>query len=199
MRPLIRRFAGWTGADGNPLRRRIDRIENALRAALAVAFLVGAPLLAPAAGRLASAAGMREVHQESAWRQVNAVLLRSAPPQFYGYGAMATYWVPGRWRAPSGAARTGLVPTRTGAPSGSVVSMWVNWAGQPTGRQPMTTGLVKVRAILIEFVAVAGLGVLLILAAGLIRCLTNKRRITCWAMEWACFGPRWTARRWPRS
>src|SRR5258708_11970727 len=113
-RSLIRRAAGWIGADGNPLRRRIDRAEIVLRAVLVVAFLVGSPLLAPVAGRLADAAGLREARQESAWRQGSAVLLRPPPPQFYDYRAMATYWVPGRWHAPSGQVRAGRAPTRAG-------------------------------------------------------------------------------------
>ena len=198
-RPLIWRIAGWLGVDGNPLRRRIDRFEVALRVLLAIGFLVAAPLLAPVVGRITDVAGMKDVRQESSWRQVNAVLLRPAPPRYYGYGSMATYWVPARWRAPSGHTRHGMIPTRTGEPAGSVIGIWVNWSGRPTGRRPMTAAVVRVRSVLVQFLAVACLGALGIVIAGLIKWWLNRRRLAAWGMEWDCVGPRWTARRWPRN
>jgi len=187
------------GADGNPLRRRIDKVEIAARIALAAAFLAAAPLLAPVVGHLTQVSGMRLVRQESSWRQVNAVLLRPAPQQYYGYGSMTTFWVPARWRAPDGARRTGQVPTRSGTPAGAVVSIWVNRAGRATGRQPMTTGQVELRVVLAEFVTGAALGAVLLALAGALRLLLNRRRMAYWAVEWACFGPRWTTRRRPGS
>lgn len=199
MRPLSRRIAGWIGADGNPLRRRMDRFESAVRIALVLVFAVGAVLLVPVAGHLTVTAGMRQVRQERSWQQVRATLLRPAPPQFYGYGSMATSWVRGRWHAPSGALRSGLVPTRTGASAGSVVGIWVNRAGWLTGHRPTTAAMVRIRSVLVEFVTVACLGLVLLMVAGLVRWLLNRRRMTYWAIQWACFGPRWTARRWPRS
>lgn len=198
-RPLIRRIAGWLGADGNPLRRRIDRVETVLRLLLVLGFAVAVWIFAPVTGRIAAADGIRQVRQESSWRQVTAVLLRPSPPQYYGYGSLATYWVPARWQAPSGAVRKGVVPTRAGARSGSAISIWVSWAGRPTGHRPMTASLVRVRAILIEFLTVASLALVAAAIGGLIRWLTNRRRIREWGLEWACFGPRWTARRWPRN
>jgi hypothetical protein len=198
-RPSIRRIAGWLGADGNPLRRRIDRVEVALRVLLVLGFVVAVWFAVPVAGRVATADGMRQVRQESSWRQVAAVLLKPAPPRSYGYGSMATYWVPARWHAPSGAIRKGNVPTRTGVQAGSAISIWVNRAGRQTGRRPMTASLVGVRSVLIELLTVASLAAVVAAIAGLIRWLTNRRRIREWGLEWACFGPRWTTRRWPRN
>jgi hypothetical protein len=199
MRPLIWRFARWMGADRNPLRRRVDRFESAVRLMLVVAFLVVSPLLAPAVGHLTEVSGLRQVHQETSWRQVSAVLLRPTPAQFYGYGSMSTFWVAARWRAPSGATRQGLVPTRTGVPAGTKVSIWVDRTGRMTGRRPMTVDMVKVRSVLVEFLSVAGLAIALLGLAGLVRLALNRRRMAYWGIEWACFGPRWSTRRWPRS
>jgi hypothetical protein len=197
--PLIRRFVRWIGVDRNPLRRRIDRFETAARLLLALAFLICAPLLAPAIGHLSQAAGLRQVQHEASWRQVNAVLLRPAPRQFYGYGSPATNWVTGRWRAPSGASRVGQVPARIGVPAGTKLRIWVNRAGRPTGRRPMTITMVEVRSVLLAIGSVVGLAVALLLLTGLVRVTLNRRRMACWGIEWACFGPRWTTRRWPRS
>jgi len=165
---------------------------------LAAGFLVAAPLLAPVTGSMAHADAMREVRQDTSWRQVSAVLLRSAPQQYYGYGAMTTFWVPARWTAPDGAVRTAEVQARNGAAAGSTVQVWVNRAGRLTGRQPMTTGLVRVRTALVEFLTVIALGLLAATLAVLLRIGMNRRRMRYWAVEWACFGPRWTSKRWPR-
>lgn len=170
-----------------------------MRALLVIAFLICGPLIAPAAGHLTEADGLREVHREASWRQVDAVLLRPAPPQYYGYGSMATFWVAGRWRAPSGVTREGMVPTRTGVPAGAKVSIWVDWAGRVTGRRPLTVDMVKVRTVLAGFLSVAGLGLALLIVTGLLRLLLNRRRMAYWGIEWACFGPRWSTRRWPKS
>jgi hypothetical protein len=56
---------GW---DGNPLRRRIDRVEAAMVAGLIAVFLISAPMLAAATGHWIASAGMREQRTEVAWR-----------------------------------------------------------------------------------------------------------------------------------
>jgi len=197
--PLIRRIARWIGVDRNPLRRPIDRFESALRLLLVLAFVICGPLLAPATAHLSQIAGLQEVHRESSWRQVDAVLLHPAPSHMSGYGSMATFWVAGRWRAPSGAAKQGMVPTRTGVPAGTKVRIWVDWAGRVTGRQPMSVGMVQARSVLVGVGSVAGLAGALLVLGWLIKVTLNRRRMAYWGIEWACFGPRWTTRRWPRS
>jgi hypothetical protein len=197
--PLIKRIRRWIGADGNPLRRPIDRFENGVRIVLVLAFLTGAVMLAPATRHLAEVSGLQQVHREASWRQVQAVLERPAPQQFYGYGSMASFWVPGRWRAPSGQTRRGLVPARTGDLVGSKVRIWVDRAGQNMNRHPMTLGSVRVRSVLLEIGSVVGLGLVLLVLAFATRLMLNRRRMMHWGIEWACFGPRWSTRRWPRN
>ena len=197
--PLRKRIIRWVGADRNPLRRPIDRFESAVRIALLLAFLIGAPLIGPATHHLADVSGFAQVRREVSWRQVDAVLQRPAPRQFYGYGSMATFWVPGKWLAPSGANKQGLVPAKTGDTAGSKVRVWVDWAGQVMNRHPMTIGMVRTRAVLVEIGSVVGLALVLLIFAGLVRIMLNRRRMVNWGIEWACFGPRWSTRRWPRS
>ena len=199
MRPLVRRAAGWIGADRNPLRRPIDRFEGGLRLVLLIGFLIAMPLIAPAAGHFSYVAGLRQVRQDASWRQVSAVLMQPAPSRYPGYGSLAAYWVAARWRAPSGATKSGLVPITTGAAKGDRVIIWVDRNGRMMGRRPMTRSMVQARAVLAAVGSVAGLGAMLVLAAGLVRLLLNRRRLASWGIEWACFGPRWSTRRWPRS
>jgi len=194
-RLVIRRIAGWLGADGNPLRRRSDRFEGAVRLTLLLAFVIAAPMLAPAVGKLTDVSGMREVQAEKSWHQVDAVVVRSAPQRFDGYGAAATVWVNGRWRAPSGATRYGLVPTQAGVQAGTVVPIWINGNGQITGRHPLTVDLVTLRVVVLEALTVIGLAAALLVVAWLIRWLLDRRRMAYWGIEWTYFGPRWTSKR----
>lgn len=191
-RPLARWVVRWLGADGNPLRRRTDRMESAVRLALLLVFLACGPLLASLTGSWTQAAGLHQVRQQQSWRQVRAVLLRPAPQPHYAYGSMISYWVPGRWRAPSGANRLGEIPVAAGVPAGASVRVWVTGAGRVTGRQPLTTRVVVRRVILAELATLAGLAIALLIVAGLVRWQLNRRRMANWAIEWAAFGPRWT-------
>jgi hypothetical protein len=176
----------------------MDRFEGALRLLLLVGFVISAALIAPAVGHAAHVAGLRQVRQEASWRRVSAVLLQPAPTRYYGYGTMSTYWIPGHWRAPSGASRSGRIPTTPGAIKGDRVSIWVNRSGRMMGGRPLTASMVHVRTFLAEVGAVAGLGVVLLAFVGGLRLLFNRRRLANWGIEWACFGPRWSTRRWPK-
>jgi len=166
-----------------------------MRLVLVLIFLIVGPLLASTVGHHVNAAGLRQARTERSWHQVNATLLRSAPQPMTAYGNSATYWVRGRWPAPGGGARTGLIPAQAGARAGATVAIWVNAAGQATGQGPMTPGVVVFRVVLAELLTLTGLAVALILIAALIRWRLNRRRLLNWAIEWALVGPRWTSRR----
>lgn len=183
------------GADGNPLRRGIDRMERAVWILLAAGFLATAPLLAPMAGRAAQSTGAGQVRHERSWREVNAVLLERAPDHFGSYSSSTAVWVRGRWRSPDGQVMTGMIPAEPGTPAGAVVPIWVDHSGQLTGGQPLSAQLVSARVVAVDVLAVAGLAVLALLIAAGVRWLTNRRRMTYWAIEWDCFGPRWSTRR----
>ena len=74
------RLARRLGLDGNPLRRRTDKIAACLAALLLAVFLIGAPVLSVRAVGWAGhtvAAGQQAARS---WRQVSAVLLRAARP-----------------------------------------------------------------------------------------------------------------------
>ncbi len=187
-------MAGWAGLDGNPLRRRIDRVERGLWVILVLVFFSAAPVIVTFAGHVASTESRAQLRAERSWRQVDAVLLRRAPGRLYGYSSAMTVWAEGRWHAPEGGTRSGLVPAEPAARPGTVVRIWVNRAGQLTGRRPLTAGTVTVRIVAFEVLAVTVLAVVALLLAWSVRWLTDKRRLTYWEIEWACFGPRWSAR-----
>jgi hypothetical protein len=180
--------------DGNPLRRGIDRVERALWLLLAVAFVIAVPLLVPMAGNVTRADNLRLLTAERSWHEVRAVLLAPAPARVDGFSTSAVVWVSGRWQAPSGARHTGLVPTTPGTPAGSRVPIWVDRHGAVTDLHPVTAGVVMLRTIMIEILTAIGLAMTAAGLGCLVRWLMNKRRMAYWAVEWACFGPRWSAR-----
>jgi hypothetical protein len=192
-RPL-RRAARLAGMDGNPLRRGIDRAEQVFWLLLAVAFLIAVPLLVPMAGGATRASNMRLVDAERSWREVSAVVLTAAPARMNGFSASETVWVYGRWRTPAGARRTGLVPAAPGTPAGASVKVWVDQRGAVTGQGPVTADIVTFRVILIEVMTAIGLSLTGVGLGWLVRWAMDRRRLACWAIEWACFGPRWSAR-----
>jgi hypothetical protein len=176
------------------LRRGVDRFERVVWILIAAGFVVAAMMLAPMAGRAAQSVSSGQVRHERSWREVHAVLLKRAPDPPYDYNSTEAVWVRGRWRAPAGRVIVGMIPTTPGTPAGAVVPIWVDHDGRLTGRQPLTADLVSARIVAIEVLAVSGLAAIALLLAVGVRWLANRRRMTCWAIEWACFGPRWSAR-----
>jgi hypothetical protein len=186
------RLARRLGLDGNPLRRRIDKIAACLAALLMAAFLIGAPMLSMAAARWvghAAAAGQRAARS---WRQVPAVLLRGAPPLAVGE-AFGTSSVTARWTAPDGHKREGRIPVSTGLAAGRTVQLWVDTAGSPTGPPPRYGAPVASEA-LVAVLAPAALGAMLWWLAGVGRWMLDRRRLADWEAAWTAVGPQWTRR-----
>jgi hypothetical protein len=161
---------------------------------LAVAFVIAVPVVVPLAGNATRVANTHLANSERSWREVSAHSITPAPGQSTGYDS-AEVWVTARWNAPSGGTRTGLVPVTPGTPADAKVPIWVNHTGHFTGISPITASVVTFRVIIVELLTAIGLAMAgLALAIG-IRWVMNKRRMANWAIEWACFGPRWSSRR----
>ncbi len=183
------RMLGW---DGNPLRRRNDRLEAGMVAGLIVVFLIAAPMLAAVAGHWTRIAGTQQQRAEMTWRQVTATVQRSASGQQDGpAGPADTVWKPARWTAPDGQRRGGWIPVSPGAAVGSRVRVWVNRSGSLTG-WPLARAELQGRIAIAGVLAVAVLGVVLCLAGGAGRFLFGRRRLADWERAWQAVGPRWT-------
>jgi hypothetical protein len=179
------------GLDGNPLRRRTDKIAAGAAALLLAVFLVGAPLLSVAAIGWAGRAGAADQRAERSWHQVPAVLLQAPPAparELVGYSR-----VQARWTAPDGRARTGQILVSTGLAAGQTVPLWVDVAGSPTGPPPTHRAAVASEATA-AVVAAAALGVVLLCLAWAGRWVLDRRRLADWGVTWASVGPQWTKR-----
>jgi len=179
--------------DRNPLRRGSDRVETVVLAALLAVFAGGSPFAAHASASWVSALSQQELRAQHAnFRQVTAVLL-DAPWTPAGYGVGLAPQADARWKAPDGAVRTGLITVPAGAKAGAGVKIWTDRSGQLV--TPLQQDQIAMRADLAAAVAVAALGVVLVIVAGTVRLVLNRRRMAGWDAGWPATGSRWTFRR----
>jgi hypothetical protein len=188
-----KRLARQLGLDGNPLRRRTDKIAVGLAGLLVVAFAVGTPALSIAAiGWVGHTEAGRQLAAPS--RYVVRAVLRQAtrmPSLQGGIGGISL--VQARWTAPDGRARSGAIPVSVGLAAGSTVPLWVDVAGRPTGPPPSHPAVLAREAAVAVGVTIMLAIVLLCLACGG-RWVIDRRRAADWEMAWAAVGPQWTRR-----
>ena len=164
-------WARWPGYGRNPLRRRIDRAETAVRLIAGVLLLIAVPAAGITAGQIAENRDLVRMQAAAAHsvQAVQAVLLAPAP-----------------------AAGT-PDPYANLAPEGSQVQAWMA-AGRPI---PAPAG--RSQVIGDVFVAVAltmlAVAVTLLTAMALIKRVLQRRRMNAWDAEWRAVAPRWTGHR----
>jgi hypothetical protein len=193
----LARCTRWLGFERNPLRRRTDRIEAAIRLVMIVLFLVAVPIAVIAAGRLADHLALRQAHaQQATEHQVTAVLLRQA--QATGvpdpYTSIQLTYVLGRWQPPGQQSRSGQVLAPVGAPAGSTVTVWIDRSGALASPPPDhrdIAGDVAIAAVAAGLLAC----VLLLGSTALARRALDRRRLAAWDAEWRATGPLWSGRR----
>jgi hypothetical protein len=171
--------------DHNPLRRSSDRAEAGIIAGLALAFLLGAPLIAVAVWHLALGSAFTTTGAErGGWHPVAARLLASAP-QSYDYDVI----VPARWQAPDGTGRTGRIPVAPGTRVGARVTVWAGRTGQliRTPASPFQAGL---QACITAAMAVPCWAMVLLGTGVASRRLLDARRLAAWDAGWEAMDPR---------
>jgi hypothetical protein len=187
------RLSRRLGLDGNPMRRRTDKIAACGAALLLAVFLIGAPLLSAVAAHWAGRSGTAQLRAERSWHQVPAVLLQATSAPAATGGVLAYPLVPARWTAPDGRARTGRIPVSTRLAVGQTVPLWVDAAGSPTG-SPLNHRQVVADEATTAAAASAALGIILLCLAGAGRRVLDRRRLAAWEAAWAAVGPQWTRR-----
>jgi len=183
-----RRRIGVLSWGRNPLRRKVDRIEAGIFTGLLVTFLIGAPLLAVAAGWWEHGAAVSQQRAQRSVHLVTAVLLQDVPDIVVGTGT----WDAGalaRWTVSDGTSRVGLVLDTAGSKAGSMLPIWVDGSGRPTD-PPVTRHDVRSRVITAAALAAAAFAITLLAAAIWLRWLLNRRRLASWGAAWADIGPR---------
>jgi hypothetical protein len=187
------RLARRLGVDGNPLRRRSDKIAVSLAALLVAVFLAGAPWLSVAAVGWAGRTGATAPRAHRSARQASAVHARAAPVHaavtrgVFGSGVLAPWAAPHR-RAPAAA-----IPASAAPAASNTVPLWMDAAGSPA-TAPRSGATVLAREAIAVVVATAALGIVLWCLALAGRWILDRRRLANWEAAWAAVGPQWTKR-----
>jgi hypothetical protein len=190
----LARCARWLGLDRNPLRRRTDRIEAAIRMATLIFLLTVVPVATFAVGRQVDHIELDRVHaMRMADHQVTAVLLQQAPLTGVPdpYSSIQMTWTLARWQPPGQRVRSGQVLVPTGSRAGSTVTIWIGTSGAVTSPPPDSraiAGDVCVGAVATCLVAIA----LVLGSSTLARRALDRRRLRAWDTEWRATGPLWT-------
>jgi hypothetical protein len=192
---LRQRLVRNVSADGNPLRRPVDRLESAIMLGLVVAFLIAAPLVAIFAGHEIGVAATREKTEQDTWRPVVATLKQPASAGLLELdGNWETSWVQVGWKLPGRPPGTGLIAVALNAKRGQHVRVWVTPAGKLT-HPPLSSADVADRVLTAAALAPVALGVLLLIAGDVVRVVANRRRMADWTRAWEAAGPKWTSLR----
>jgi hypothetical protein len=181
--------------DDNSLRRHVDKLESAVVVSLVITFGIAAPVLAISAVQAVSAASDRQLHAETNWKQVPAVLTQSAAAGVVGLdGEWDTSWVTAKWTAPDGAHCRGIVAVDLNARAGQSVPVWVTPAGQLSPAK-LTGRAVADREAMAATAVCLVLAVALSITGCVVRVLANRRRMAGWTKAWEAIGPRWSSLR----
>lgn len=183
LRGLRRRL----GLDGNPMRRRSDRVQSWLKVAVCALFVTGlvvAGIVAHTSYRRGLAAVQRagQTHQVTA-RVVSVVSWVSVQDGGYVPGSGRVVWS-------DAAGRRHTQDVVTSAYPGESVRLWVDRAGRAsTARHSRTTAVLDAAA--------SGLSTATIAVAGLFSAylgavlLIDRRRAATWDREWLMVEPGW--------
>lgn len=193
----LARCARRLGLDRNPLRRRTDRVEAAIRLATIILLLVGVPIAAIAASRQADHLAMRQAHAQAAVNhQVTAILLQQASATGIAdlYTSTQMIWVLARWQPPGQRPRSGEVLATAGARAGSTVTIWIDKSGAVASPPPDHRLIVG--GVCIAVITISLVGSLLLLASNApARRDLERRRLAAWGAEWRAVGPLWSGHR----
>src|SRR5215472_12587703 len=193
----LARCARRLGFDRNPLRRRTDRIEAAIRLVTMVLLLVAVPIVAIAVGRQADHLALRQAQaQQAGEHEVTAVLLQQA--QATGvpdpYTSIEMTYVLARWHPVGQPPRSGQVLAPAGARAGSIVMVWVDASGAVVGPPPDHREIVGDVAITTVVASLAA-SLLLLGSNALARRALDRRRLNAWDADWRTTGPLWSDHR----
>ena len=190
------RCGRWLGLDRNPLRRRTDRVEAAIRLVTMFVLVVAVPLACIVVGQLAGHLAQRQARdQAAAERQVTAVLLHGVPAGASPdpFSSIQEIMVPARWQLPGQPSRTGPVLAAMGARAGSTETIWVDAAGAPVSAPD--SGLVEAAICVAVVNTCLAAGLVLVAGNMLARRALNRWRMREWDAAWRATGPLWSGRR----
>lgn len=182
----------------SPLRRRTDRIEAVVSAALVLLAM----LVVPLAVTVSLDSYQRSITDAAATRTertaVTAILEQDPVPRYAPFSDRAVSPPAGaesRWQLPNGWQVTGVLAVSSGKRAGDRIPIWVDRAGRRVD-PPLTSGNVLVSA-LVTGIDMAVLGWLVLWFLWWVVCqVLNRLNDVQWEVQWARTGPGWNHRTW---
>jgi len=185
------RCARYLGLDRNPMRRRVDRAQWAMMAALLMIFLVAGPWLTAFTAGHAYTAGRQTEHTQRTQRHLVTATVTS--PGWLGAdesGRGVERVINVGWTE-HGLPRSTQVPELPGDRVGVQRKIWVDSAGHLTGR-PRDHAQTITDTTLAAIFALSGIALPLIGLRALIRHRLDRRRYALWDADWVRTAPLWT-------
>jgi hypothetical protein len=172
--------------DGNPLRRRSDRIETLAVLMTLLIFIAGLwPMVA--LGRQTYANGLQAELDPAHQRAIVAEVVDKPRASWRATGSWTrTVW----WTTPEGSMRTGQVVLPAGTPAGSQTKIWVDGTGRPTAFPQSHQRTIVVTASTVIVAVIWTVATLSLCLAG-VRALLNRRRDAEWEKAWMLADQRW--------
>ncbi|GAA5092254.1 Rv1733c family protein [Nocardia iowensis] len=183
---IYRRTCRRVGLDRNPMRRREDRVQTLVAAALTLVFLIAVPVLV-------MSVGARVYHTETAAVQAETAKLQQVEATVTATGKAPLYApiMPAKveWKDADGVIHTDDYQSTTVVEPGSTVTIWLNGAGRIV--EPPSPDQALSKAVLLTSGALLGVVLALVGCYFALRRALDRRRLRMWEMEWATVDLRW--------
>lgn len=183
---MYRRTCRRVGLDRNPMRRREDRVQTMVAAALALVFLIVVPVLV-------LVVGVRVYHTETAVVQAKIAQLHKVDATVTETGKAPLYApiMPTKvqWKDADGAAHIEDYQSTTVVQPGQSVTIWLNGADKIVEPPSQTQALSK--AVLLTAGALFGVLIMMGGCYFALRRGLDRKRLRRWEMEWATADLRW--------
>ncbi|MFJ9606956.1 hypothetical protein ACIRS1_11515 [Kitasatospora sp. NPDC101176] len=199
LRRTGRRLRWALGAGTDPLLRPVDRARSRAWLATLLGALLALALTAGGALVGYRTAVPRADADRGLLRVVDAVVLsvpedhRAVSGSRFGGRHHDRVDVEARWTSPDGVPHTGTVQAPRATTAGSVLPVWVDRAGEPTG-PPLDRTAIAVSAACTGLGALLALLALLVLALRLRLHTLERRTDEAWSRDWARLEPLWSGR-----
>ncbi|MFI6169553.1 hypothetical protein ACIBCN_22415 [Nocardia sp. NPDC051052] len=183
---MYRRTCRRVGLDRNPMRRREDRVQTMVAAALALVFLIIVPVLV-------LVVGVRVYHTETAVVQAKTAQLHQVDATVTETGKAPLYApiMPTKvqWKDADGVAHLADYQSTTVVQPGQSVTIWLNGADKIVEPPSQTQALSK--AVLLTSGALLGVLIMVGACYFALRRSLDRKRLRMWEMEWATADLRW--------
>lgn len=190
LRPVLAR----AGIDGNPLRRKTDRLEAWTGLALLLMLVVLTPLAAWYTGWESYRHGTRtERIERSTRQQTDARILTAASYRSLPTGTLLKPVAQASWTAPDGTTRSGPIRVTANSHPGSVQRIWTDLAGNIVASPRRQAETVADMAFSAALTALAIVTAVLIVRR-VVRSRLDHHRFALWQQEWERIGPQWSGR-----